>query len=99
MSNIEKGKVLQVMGPVVDVCFEEGELPAIYNALTMKIGEKTQFYQDDNKNVFPITIPAQENMLLNNLNIILSNTLSSKKYNGRVRYGIGKRYRVDKRKD
>ena len=59
--------------------------------LDMKIGEKTQFYQDDNKNVFPITIPAQENMLLNNLNIILSNTLSSKKYNGRVRYGIGKR--------
>ena len=59
--------------------------------LDMKIGEKTQIYQDDNKNFFPITIPAQENMLLNNLNIILSNTLSSKKYNGRVRYGIGKR--------
>ena len=29
------------MGPVVDVCFEEGFLPAIYNALTMKIGERT----------------------------------------------------------
>ena len=29
------------MGPVVDVCFEEGFLPAIYNALTMKNGDKT----------------------------------------------------------
>ena len=29
------------MGPVVDVRFEEGGLPAIYNALTVPIGEKT----------------------------------------------------------
>ncbi len=28
------------MGPVVDVVFNEGELPAIYNALTIPIGEK-----------------------------------------------------------
>ena len=28
-----KGTVAQVMGPVVDVRFEEGELPAIFNAL------------------------------------------------------------------
>ena len=41
MSNIAKGSVSQVMGPVVDVCFEEGCLPSIYNALTMKIGERT----------------------------------------------------------
>ncbi len=41
MSEIAKGSVSQVMGPVVDVCFEEGFLPSIYNALTMKIGEKT----------------------------------------------------------
>ena len=40
MSEIAKGSVSQVMGPVVDVCFEEGFLPSIYNALTMKIGEK-----------------------------------------------------------
>lgn len=40
MSNIAKGKVSQVMGPVVDVCFEEGFLPSIYNALTMLNGEK-----------------------------------------------------------
>ncbi len=41
MSDIAKGTVSQVMGPVVDVCFEEGFLPSIYNALTMQIGEKT----------------------------------------------------------
>ena len=36
-----KGSVAQVMGPVVDVRFEEGFLPSINNALTMKNGEKT----------------------------------------------------------
>ena len=41
MSIKGKGSVSQVMGPVVDVRFEEGSLPAIFNALTMKIGEKT----------------------------------------------------------
>ena len=40
---IEKatGKVSQVMGPVVDVCFNEGELPSLYNALTMQNGDST----------------------------------------------------------
>ena len=41
MSQIAKGCVSQVMGPVVDVTFEEGFLPSIYNALTMQNGEKT----------------------------------------------------------
>ncbi len=41
MSDISKGSVSQVMGPVVDVRFEEGYLPSILNALTMKIGDKT----------------------------------------------------------
>ena len=35
------GKVTQVMGPVVDVRFNEGELPAIYNALTIPVGDRT----------------------------------------------------------
>jgi len=30
---MSKGRVLQIMGPVVDVKFESGHLPAIYNAL------------------------------------------------------------------
>ncbi len=40
MANEHIGRVSQVMGPVVDVRFEEGGLPAIYNALTMMIGER-----------------------------------------------------------
>jgi len=34
---MNKGQVLQVMGPVVDVKFENGQLPAIYNCLTVTI--------------------------------------------------------------
>lgn len=41
MKNESKGIVSQVMGPVVDVHFEDGNLPAIYNALTMEIENKT----------------------------------------------------------
>jgi len=41
MSDLAKGIVVQVMGPVVDVQFDDGNMPAIYNALTMEIGEKT----------------------------------------------------------
>ena len=40
MSDLAKGSVLQVVGPVVDIQFEDGNLPAIYNALVMNIGEK-----------------------------------------------------------
>ena len=41
MSDKAQGVVSQVMGPVVDVTFPEGHLPAINNALTMHNGEKT----------------------------------------------------------
>ena len=41
MSKTATGSVSQVMGPVVDVAFEEGSLPSIYNALTMQIGDKS----------------------------------------------------------
>jgi len=34
---MNKGQVIQVMGPVVDVKFSNGQLPAIYNSLTVKI--------------------------------------------------------------
>lgn len=39
---MNKGQVLQVMGPVVDVKFENGQLPAIYNNLTVKIERPNQ---------------------------------------------------------
>lgn len=35
------GKVLQVIGPVIDVKFETGKLPEILSALHIKLGEKT----------------------------------------------------------
>jgi len=38
---MNKGSVSQVMGPVVDVVFENGKLPAIFNALTIENGSKT----------------------------------------------------------
>lgn len=59
--------------------------------LDLKNGERIQLFKDGKNNVFPITIPAQENIVLTNLNNILSNTLSSKKYQGSVRFRIGKR--------
>ncbi|MEE1113694.1 MAG: F0F1 ATP synthase subunit beta [Eubacterium sp.] len=37
---MSKGKIVQVMGPVVDVEFPEGELPAIQDALDVFIDEK-----------------------------------------------------------
>lgn len=37
---MNKGSILQVMGPVVDVKFENGQLPKIYNAL--KVQQKAQ---------------------------------------------------------
>jgi len=41
MSKSTEGRVSQVMGPVVDVRFEEGSVPAILNALTIPIGNDT----------------------------------------------------------
>ena len=40
MDSKSTGTVAQVMGPVVDVRFEEGHLPPINNALELKIGSK-----------------------------------------------------------
>ena len=40
MSDLNIGNLRQVMGPVVDVRFENGELPSIYNALTIPIENK-----------------------------------------------------------
>ena len=59
--------------------------------LDMKLGERIQLFRDNKNNLIPITLPAKENVVLNNLNNILSNTLSSKKYKGHVRFGIGRR--------
>lgn len=59
--------------------------------LDMKIGEKIQLFKDENNNLIPVTISGEESNVLNNLNSILSSALSSKKYEGSIRFGIGKR--------
>ena len=41
MKERKPGRVAQVMGPVVDVRFEEGSLPSIDNALTIDMGSRT----------------------------------------------------------
>jgi len=41
LNNSNIGSVAQVMGPVVDVRFDEGNLPEINNALTVPIGDRT----------------------------------------------------------
>ena len=33
---MNKGSIIQIMGPVVDISFEGGELPALYNAIHLK---------------------------------------------------------------
>ena len=43
MKGTNIGKVSQVMGPVVDVRFEEGGLPPILNALTVPVGDGENF--------------------------------------------------------
>ncbi|MGL4392066.1 MAG: F0F1 ATP synthase subunit beta [Fusobacteriaceae bacterium] len=37
---VNKGTLIQVIGPVVDVAFSEDNLPAIYNALDIDLGDK-----------------------------------------------------------
>ncbi|MBE6777652.1 MAG: F0F1 ATP synthase subunit beta [Ruminococcaceae bacterium] len=40
MNKLNKGEIIQVMGPVVDVKFGENELPPILNALTVPIADR-----------------------------------------------------------
>lgn len=42
---MNKGSIIQIMGPVVDMSFEGGELPALYNAINLKSP------QDENETV------------------------------------------------
>ncbi len=42
---MNKGSIIQVMGPVVDISFKGSELPALYNAINLKSP------QDDNETI------------------------------------------------
>jgi F-type H+-transporting ATPase subunit beta len=37
----DKGRVVQIIGPVVDIKFDDGHMPSIYNAIHIKSREKT----------------------------------------------------------
>ena len=34
---MNKGKIVQIMGPVIDIRFEGGELPELYNAVPVGV--------------------------------------------------------------
>jgi len=36
-TNLKKGYVTQIIGPVLDITFPEGNLPPIYSALEIKL--------------------------------------------------------------
>ncbi len=44
--DLNKGRIVQVMGPVVDVKFENGHLPEIYNALKVKHKARSEMEVD-----------------------------------------------------
>lgn len=72
------------------------DLPSLVNwfldvLLDMKLNEETRLYKSGN-NLIPITLPAKEKTFVwDNLNNIVSSSLSSKHYRGIVRLGIGTR--------
>ena len=55
---MNKGKVVQIIGPVVDVEFERGKLPAIYNALKVQ-GE---YKSGDSVHKLDITLEVQSHL-------------------------------------
>ena len=49
-SGLKKGKVTQIIGPVVDIDFGEGVvLPPIYNAVHIKMGAQAKRRDDDHR--------------------------------------------------
>ncbi|MFZ9519180.1 MAG: F0F1 ATP synthase subunit beta [Silvanigrellaceae bacterium] len=57
---MKMGRIVQVMGPVVDVEFEKGHLPAIYNALKTT---NTQISKDKNNLVLEVAQHLGENVV------------------------------------
>ena len=42
---MEKGRIVQILGPVVDVEFPEGRLPMIKDALTVELNGRTLYME------------------------------------------------------
>ena len=88
-----KGKYTGYLENQIEVV---SDLPTLVNwfldvYLDMKQHEEVQLFKSGN-NLIPITIPAKERTFVwDNLNTILSSSLSSKHYAGVVRLGVGPR--------
>lgn len=88
-----KGKFTGYLENQIEVV---SDLPTLVNwfldvYLDMKQHEEVQLFKSGN-NLIPITIPAKERTFVwDNLNTILSSSLSSKHYAGVVRLGVGPR--------
>src|SRR5712691_7079280 len=52
---MNQGKIVQVIGPVVDVEFEPGKLPAIYNALEVPGAGSTDIFAYSSKLVLEVS--------------------------------------------
>ena len=57
-TGMNKGRIVQVMGPGVDVVFEDGNLPCIKDALQVENNGKTC-----------IIIPVDENVVVNGIDV------------------------------
>src|SRR3989442_11659538 len=57
---MSQGKIIQVIGPVVDVEFEPGKLPAIYNALEVAGVENKDIFSYSQKLVLGVAQPRGE---------------------------------------
>ena len=55
---MNKGTVVQVIGPAVDVRFESGTLPAINNALNITVDEKTTLVAEVSQQLGDNTVRA-----------------------------------------
>ena len=57
---MSEGSIIQVIGPVVDVAFEPGQLPAIYNALEVAGVENKDIFSYSQKLVLEVALHLGE---------------------------------------
>ena len=54
MSEKHIGKVLQVIGPVLDIQFEDGQLPELLNAIEIDMRRRALLYENDLQAHIPV---------------------------------------------
>ena len=61
---MSRGKIVQVIGPVVDVEFEPGQLPAIYNALEVEGVEIRDIFSYSRKLVLEVALEQPKGLAI-----------------------------------